>query len=263
VQVGHHGETMTQLLRPGFHSGTLPKLQARLRRADRKAHWSGSWKRSRKYTEKLREVEHEMRKFLERDLVALLRESRRFQPLELRLGRVDLGVNSIRFELVCPEIADVPLRLSLDDQAGWLSARIVEAGWTTRLAESPRLALADALTGFYKMSGVELVNEQIEAVLGPGACYQINDRGLAIRGPAGEIVRQYDLREDERPRPATAYPVSRPAAFEREQLLFAGSPVSWELWVEVWDRDQAGGRHTPRLVLGPLLLPDAMRRAVS
>lgn len=263
VQVGRHGENVARLLRLGFHSGTLPKLQARLRRADRKAHWSGNWKRSRKYAEKLREVEHEMRRFVERDLVALLRESRRFQPLELRLGRVDLGVNNIRFELVCPEIADVPLRLSLEDQAGWLAARILDTGWTTRLADSPRQALADALTGFYKMSGIELVHEQIEAVLGAGVRYQINDRGLALCGPTGEIERQIDLRDDEHPHPATDYPVSRPAAFEREQLLFAGSPVSWELWVEVWDRDQAGGRHTPRLVLGPLLLPDAVRRAVS
>src|SRR5262249_44926347 len=33
--VGSHGETIPRLLRPGFHSGTLPRCYARLRRADR------------------------------------------------------------------------------------------------------------------------------------------------------------------------------------------------------------------------------------
>ena len=32
VAVGSHGETVVRFLRPGFHSGTLPKLFARLRR---------------------------------------------------------------------------------------------------------------------------------------------------------------------------------------------------------------------------------------
>ena len=32
--IGTHGETMRRLLRPGFHSGTLPRLYGRLRRAD-------------------------------------------------------------------------------------------------------------------------------------------------------------------------------------------------------------------------------------
>ena len=37
VLVGSHGETLPRLLRPGFHSGTIPKRFAKLRRAERKA----------------------------------------------------------------------------------------------------------------------------------------------------------------------------------------------------------------------------------
>ena len=40
VPLGPHGETMPRLLRPGFHSGTLPKRFAKLRRAERRA---GKW----------------------------------------------------------------------------------------------------------------------------------------------------------------------------------------------------------------------------
>ncbi len=35
--VGHHGETIIEFLHPGFRSGTLPKLYARLRKANRRA----------------------------------------------------------------------------------------------------------------------------------------------------------------------------------------------------------------------------------
>ena len=36
IAVGHHGETVSRLLRNGFHSGTVPKLFGRLRRARRR-----------------------------------------------------------------------------------------------------------------------------------------------------------------------------------------------------------------------------------
>lgn len=36
VPVGHHGETITRLLKPGFHSGTLPRLFAKIRREVRR-----------------------------------------------------------------------------------------------------------------------------------------------------------------------------------------------------------------------------------
>lgn len=264
VPIGHHGETVVRLLRLGFHSGTVPKLYAKLRRADRKAHWTGNWKASRKQRAALHKVEQAVQRFIDRELLCLLAESQRFRPLQLRVARIDVGANSLRFDLECPEIADVPLRMSIDEQAGWLVARVVESGWSAQLAEAPRQALADALTGFYKMSGVELVHEQIEATLEPATRYEVTERGLCVWTESGTLVRCYDLRDDEPPPQADLWrPVTRPEAFDREQLLFASWPVSWELWVEVWDRDQLGGRHTPRLVIGAHLLPDAWQRAVS
>ena len=49
IIIGKHGETMVRLLKPGLHSGTLPKLFAKLRRAERKARASGNWQPVRKY----------------------------------------------------------------------------------------------------------------------------------------------------------------------------------------------------------------------
>src|SRR5207244_6199343 len=36
VMIGSHGETMIRLLRPGFHSGTVPKIYRKLRKAERR-----------------------------------------------------------------------------------------------------------------------------------------------------------------------------------------------------------------------------------
>jgi hypothetical protein len=262
--VGHHGESVSRLLRFGFHSGTIPKLFGRLRRADRKALWTGNWKKSRKYRDALESVEHKVRDFINREFVELLGESRRFLPLRLRLGRIELAVNGIRFDVHCPEIAEAPLRIGLADQSGWLTSRIIEPGWAARLSDAPRQALADALTGLYKMAGVELVQEQIAANLDPQQTFEIIDRGLTVFGASAEPLQVFDLREDRSLGESDSWlPVIRPEPYDREALLFASWPVPWDLWVEVWDRDQAGGRYTPRLIVGAQILPQSLERAVS
>ena len=55
--VGSHGETVLRLLRPGFHSGTLPKLYAKLRRA--------KGRKLRKQKEALHDVAECVRHFVE------------------------------------------------------------------------------------------------------------------------------------------------------------------------------------------------------
>src|SRR5258707_15273574 len=57
VVIGHHGETMLRLMKPGFHSGTLPKLFAKIRQAERQAQRTGEWAASRKYRATLHHVE--------------------------------------------------------------------------------------------------------------------------------------------------------------------------------------------------------------
>lgn len=264
VPVGHHGETVVRLLRSGFHSGTIPKLYAKLRRADRKALWTGNWKKSRKYRESLASVEHAVRDFVNREFIDLLGESRRFLPLKVKLGQIDLAVTGVRFDVNCPEIAEAPLRIILAEQAGWLTSRIIEPGWTARLSDMPRQALADALTGLYKMSGVELVYEQVAANLDPQQSFQIVPRGLTVLSASRQALQVFDLREDRAlGEGESALPIIRPEPYDREALLFASWPVPWDLWVEVWDRDQSGGRYTPRLVVGAQILPQSLERAVS
>jgi len=256
VPVGHHGETLGRLLRPGFHSGTLPKLFARLRRADRKAHWTANWQTSHKQRRKIRQVEHAIRDFIERDLFNVLSQSRRWGKPVLGLRGLQVGPAGMRFDISCPELGETPLGIALEEHVGWLVARIVEPGWLSRLGDKPNQALADALTGFYKMAGVDLVREQIDAVLDPPlADYDVVESGLLVRTEAGGTA-VYDLRGSSTIMPRIETPsYARLPEFNREQVMFAASPVAWDVWVEVWDRDQSGGRYPPQLVIGARLLP--------
>src|SRR5260370_33774515 len=54
VVVGRHGETMLHLLKPGFHSGTIPRLFGNLRQAERSAYWTGDWRPARTDRQALR-----------------------------------------------------------------------------------------------------------------------------------------------------------------------------------------------------------------
>src|SRR4029079_7361868 len=68
VMIGHHGETMLRFMKPGFHSGTLPKLYAKFRRAER--HHDG--RKIHKQHEALHHVTESIKRFAERDLLFLL-----------------------------------------------------------------------------------------------------------------------------------------------------------------------------------------------
>ncbi len=77
VLVGSHGETLPRLLRPGLHSGTIPKRFAKLRRAERKAVAAGGDPRAvRKQREVLHHVEGGLRRYIEREFIAWFGESR-------------------------------------------------------------------------------------------------------------------------------------------------------------------------------------------
>jgi hypothetical protein len=163
--VGHHGETVARLMRPGFHSGTLPRLFARLRRNLRRCEGQSA----RKQKEALHQVQEGMEAFTRRTLLATLAASRDWGPaLPVDLELIRLATRRIRIELVCPVLAGQaglsapPERLQLDfeEQAGQLVAGVSQAGWVHALHREQRRVLLDALAGFYKLAGVERLQEE-------------------------------------------------------------------------------------------------------
>ena len=253
VTIGHHGETMVRLLRPGFHSGTVPKLYAKLRRAERAAQRTGDWRAAHKHHEALRHVGERVRHFVEREFAVLLNHSRRWGRMAVSAGEVRLGTNRIRLELLCADQSDPAVVLDLEVHAAWLVAGIAETGWLPHLAPEQARALATALAGLYKFAGVDLVREQIEAGLGIDArSYSIAAEGLVIHpGTSSGPAIVYDLRDGRLPRAAAGERLLPESA----ALILRNIPVSWQRWIEVWQEDQAGESHVKPLLPGVALLP--------
>jgi hypothetical protein len=263
VRIGHHGETMQRLLKPGFHSGTLPKLFARLRKAERRAHKSGNWKAVHAKLDAIHHVEESVRHFIEREFVVLLRGSKSWACHDVDAGAVDVGTNRVRFEVCCPHLGGDHLQIAFEELAGWLVAGVARPGWLPRLGPEQARALRAALAGLYKLAGVHLVREQIDAWLEPASGpYDITDDGLIV-WPAGrfEAAAAYDLDNGEQiaPQPlAGALPGELPV-LAADCVLFQQVPVPWEKWVAAWEQDQAGKGLDSNIAPGVRLLPDFSR----
>jgi hypothetical protein len=244
IGVGPHGETVRQLLQPGFHSGTVPKLYARLREAEREAIRTGSWRAARTCRRNLAEVERTIRRLVEREVVKLLQESTRWKGESLRVVGVALTPTRIGIELAQVESLR-PVRLEWEDQAGWLVASIREPGWLETLSDDQRQAATTALAGLYKLAGIDLVREQVRENLPARATgFTLTPRDLLVgSGPLQAPVVRYDLKRSRGPlRPRTLdgaltadWPVLDPG-----RVMFARVPLSWQHWVESWQGSSDG-----------------------
>jgi hypothetical protein len=203
VMVGSHGETVVRLLRPGLHSGTLPKLYAKLRRSEPKARKGLRVKAALKQREALHHVEEAVRRFVERDFLALLRQTRTLGEFEVSLGTVRLAANRIRLELADGEEKDPPVWLDMEERRGVLAAGASQTGWLDGLSDEERRVLDLAVAGFFKMSGVGLVHT-------PG-------------DPLDEVEPTVDGAPGRTPR-----------------LEFAEIEITWDDWVAAWEDETAG-----------------------
>jgi hypothetical protein len=248
VVIGHHGETMARLLKPGFHSGTVPKVFAKLRKAERKALRTGIGKWSRKQLARLHAVEEEVRHFVDRDFLTLLLQSRSMGSTPLAIGEVVLGTKRFLVEVIRPGRVGRGLWLSFEEHSGWLVAGIFAPGWLNELNPTGRDAFASALLGLYKMAGVDLVREPIVEALGPEPpAFDFREEGIVVwpsETTSTEIL--YLLK------PAPGAPpmvtineagepiINDPPPLGTDRLLFANVQVRWKDWVELWERDRAG-----------------------
>lgn len=237
VPVGSHGETVARLLRPGFHSGTLPKLFRRLRRLE---HQSASFKRfsaRRAARGRLEHVETAIRSFVERDLIRLLELCPAWSEMGLRCGHIHAASNSFSVEIECSQLGETAVLLLFQEQSSWVAASIPETGWL-RFASADQLrSFQNAIEGFYRKGGIDLVREQLEANFVHNHPYDINSEGLAI-WPNGMF--SYELQADlNRQGPIRPIPSSEAAAAgihsaEREAIVFCESFTRWNIWESLW-----------------------------
>ena len=258
VRVGSHGESITALLRPGFRSGTLAKLYTKLRSALRLESDPGHGYRSTRQLAHIDAVVLAVRRFVEREFCVLIAETRLLNGATVSVGRLEPATNRFDLELWSSLAPERPLILRWEDLNGWLAARIVDPGWMTELPSDTRTRLNVALTGLYKLAGVDLVREQVLSAVGSS---RDPEPGLELEHEAVRLISShhapvvYPLRAEGlsiTPVGTDGTPAAGIPVVERNQLLFRETEVIWSDWVQQWPTaDQAPPP--------PARLPDLIR----
>lgn len=261
IVFGSHGESMARMLRPGFHSGTLPKAFARLRRAERRALAGSPGRGVVRQRETLHHVAESIEHFFERNLVGLFRESQALGPLNIRLGGIQIATNRVLAEFHSDMTPGDPLVIAFECRSGWIVAGIDQAGWLDRLTDARRRAMTTLIAGLYKMAGVQLVHEQLRSRIGRRAIpYDFDQEGLVVRPPASgpdpaRAVYALDDLSGYEPRVEGTTDEGRLPELDRDRLLYHKRVIRWSDWVEAWEQDRAGQGHPTRFVEGYRLLP--------
>jgi hypothetical protein len=235
VSVGSHGERVRGLLRPGFHSGVVPKQFAKLRKAES----AGNARKAAKAHHHIEHAAEAVHRLAERELVAYLRVSQRWGGLPLRVQHVRLATNQLRIELTIPD-QDGTVGLSVEERGGRLIGSVEDSGWLVRLSEKQRDAFADALTELWKLAGVNFLREQVSAALGV-APERLDARpeGIVVLPRGDELAVTLDDGDD--PLMTPSGPIDgRTVPLPKPELLLSACPVAWQAWVERWEADQAG-----------------------
>jgi len=263
VSIGHHGETMVRFLKPGFHSGTIPKRFTKLRRAA----WKADERGVAKHRDELHHIEQAIANFADRELVAMLSAAAAFRVTGVAVHHVALGSNRVQIVLACPSVSRDPARIAFEHQSGWTVASLPERGWIDQLDDAQRRIFETALAGFYKRAGVDLVREQLEYALAgdePPPPYDISSEGLILwPGHGYQTEAIYDLHA------SFPTPVLRGAPWSGELPSLAGhralyyrEVLDWAVWTKVWDQLARGEAPAP-IVFGPSLIRRPPPRATA
>jgi hypothetical protein len=238
VIVGHHSETMARLMRPGFHSGTVPRAHMKLR----SARLSGDSRAIAKHEKLLEETRHAVGGFVGRELGEVLRASRGWEQVPLRVGPVTTTANRVVIGLESQASGPEPAAIAFEEQSGWLMASIDRLGWIAYLDETRQRTFRAALCGLYKRAGVDLVREHVAAWLGGRTSFDVSPRGLSVWPEASfDVELVYPLRGHGtlvpkllgRARPEAARPL------RADNLRFSDEPLLWRDWVAAWERDRS------------------------
>jgi hypothetical protein len=254
VSIGHHGETMVGFLKPGFHSGTIPKRFTKLRRAA----WKSDERGVARHREQLHHIEHAIRTFVDRELVSMLDAAPAFRIPDVAVAQVAIGSNRVHIDLACPGVGPDPARIAIEQQSGWTVASLPERGWIDRLTDGQHQILEIALTGFYKRSGIDLVREQLEHALAGDADpppYDISDDGLVV-WPAHSYQTEavYNLHARQPVAVMRGAPWSGdPPILAGRSAVFRREPLRWATWTAMWEQLARGEPPAPVLAGPPLI----------
>lgn len=162
VMVGSHGESMRGLLRPGFHSGTVPKLHRKLRHAM----VAGDRLKAARLHHDLEHVVEGVHRFIERELTPLLAGDSAW-GVEVEVGAVRFGCLRAEIDLNAPALGRESLVIAFENVGGVIESSIANAGWSDKLTDAQRATLAFALRGVLDMGAAERFDGRERTTNGP------------------------------------------------------------------------------------------------
>ena len=205
---GPSGEDMRALMEPGWHGGTLPRIFSRLRRAGRPAAEGGDRARERQALKQLEDVRESVVHFLRRNLIDPLAVSPGWmeaapgqwsRPLEVR--EVTLSTHRVRGFLApaeAPEGAPPALVLTFEFRGGCLWANVRAGQWLHDLPPERREGVALAVAWCLCAGGVQLNDEQVTALMGPGAgALKSGEQSLSLAVRGGVLLYRLDSEHGE------------------------------------------------------------------
>ena len=237
VPVGSHGETIARLLRPGFHSGTLPKIFRKLRRLENKEASLGRFTSRRSTREQLHHVEQAIHAFVNRELISLLQKCEVWKNVAVRCSHVEAASNSFSIELECPPPGESAVQLHMQEQSGWLIVSLSQLGWLNWVSKEQENSFLNALEGFYRKCGIDLVRQQIESNLTKNHPYDVDSVGLVVWPTTRfdvEIVADLEHEGMINPQPAFQAAEAGIAPIEREKVVFSATHSDWKEWERIW-----------------------------
>ena len=247
--IGSHGETLLKLMKPGFHSGTQPKLFRKLRRLERRKNSFRRYHIRKGLNEQLRHVKVQVEHFVEREFITLLDECPTWDRT-IHIQRVHPASNSIQVDLL-DEVTQQVATLTFQEQSGWLVAGFIRPGWLHSLNEEQQRIMCVTLAGLYTIGRVDMVREKIHALI-PNSriSYDVTHQGLVI-WPDSSFNDEalYDLSSKPylSPTPLSIARRYNLPVLDFKDLVFSECPISWDNWVDWWEADPPGSVDIPEL----------------
>ncbi len=157
-------------------------------------------------------------------MLALLHLSLEWQKKPLSVSDVALASNQVRIEFRHADYPLANLRLAIAELDGLLVARVEDPGWLSRLTPGETRTLDRAITGLYKLAGVDVVGEPLAVLPAEALRTAIQD------APVLRMV----------PDAAALDATNGSAGWHSAALPFRRVPLTWAQWVDWWRRDRAG-----------------------
>ncbi len=164
VMIGSHGETMRGLLRPGFHSGTVPKNFRKLRHAVQA-------KASRLHHD-LDHLAEAADQFAAREFVDLIVQCPEWGNIAFHVNGIRFGCQRLVIDFAAPGLGHDLFTVAFEHVSGQIEAVVEQMGWVDKLTDHQRATFVAALRGLLDMAAAQTINgrPRVEGPmpLGPG-----------------------------------------------------------------------------------------------